>query len=217
MPYHYVITQIHTMEFIMNGNLVSLDELLIGNRLFDIPVYQRSYAWESKNLEDLWEDLYYLDDTKIHFFGTLLLKDSGEVTRAGTTTFKRLDVIDGQQRLTTALILLREIISQMKNVSDEEIQNDVPKLEDDYLKPKNHYKLNLMGDDANFFKDFVIDDREHPNETKTIAQRRLVDAKMFFRGRLQEKKDELDPHEFETFLIQFKQKIDQLQVIQYRR
>ena len=59
----------------MNGNLVSLDELLIGNRLFDIPVYQRSYAWESKNLEDLWEDLYYLDDTKIHFFGTLLLKE----------------------------------------------------------------------------------------------------------------------------------------------
>ena len=199
----------------MNGNLVSLDELLIGNRLFDIPVYQRSYAWESKNLEDLWEDLYYLDDAKIHFFGTLLLKDSGESTRAGTTTFKRLDVIDGQQRLTTVLILLREIISQMKDVIDKEIQNDVPKLEEDYLKPKSHYKLNLMGDDAKFFTDFVIDDNEHPNEIQTIAQRRLVDAKMFFRGKLQKKKDELVPSEFENFLIQFKQKIDQLQVIQY--
>ena len=199
----------------MNGNLVSLDELLIGNRLFDIPVFQRSYAWESTNLEDLWEDLYYLDDAKIHFFGTLLLKDSGESTRAGTTTFKRLDVIDGQQRLTTVLILLREIISQMKDVNDEEIQDDVPKLEEDHLKPKSHYKLNLMGDDAKFFTDFVIDDNEHPNETQTIAQRRLVNAKMFFRNKLQNKKDELEPSGFESFLIQFKQKIDQLQVIQY--
>ena len=130
----------------MNGNLVSLDELLIGNRLFDIPVYQGAMLGRAENLEE-WEDLYYLDDAKIHFFGTLLLKDSGESTRAGTTTFKRLDVID-QQRLTTILILLREIISQMKDVSDEEIQDDVPKLEEDYLKPKSHYKLNLMGDDA---------------------------------------------------------------------
>ena len=41
----------------MEGNLVNLNELIVGDRLFDIPVYQRSYAWEEKNLQDLWEDL----------------------------------------------------------------------------------------------------------------------------------------------------------------
>ena len=199
----------------MNGTLVSLNDLLIGDRLFVIPVFQRSYAWEDKNLEDLWEDLYYLDDSKIHFFGTLLLKDSGETTLAGATTFKHLDVIDGQQRLTTILILLRELISQMKDVTDEEIRSDVPKLEEGYLKPKKRYKLNLLGDDREFFKDFVIDDNEHPSETQTIAQRRLVDAKMFFRDKLKVQKKERKPADFEAFLIRLKTKIDRLQVIQY--
>ena len=57
----------------MNGSLVSLNGLLTGNQVFDIPVYQRGYAWERKNLEDLWEDLYYLDPSKKHYFGTVLL------------------------------------------------------------------------------------------------------------------------------------------------
>ena len=43
----------------MNGSLISLNELLIGDKLFEIPVYQRSYAWEEENLKDFWEDLYY--------------------------------------------------------------------------------------------------------------------------------------------------------------
>ena len=199
----------------MQGTLVSLNDLLLGDRLFVIPVFQRSYAWEEKNLEDLWEDLYYLDDSKIHFFGTLLLKDSGETTLAGATTFKHLDVIDGQQRLTTILILLREIISQMKDVTDEEIRDDAPKLEEGYLKPKSRYKLNLLGDDREFFKDFVIDDNEHPSETQTSAQRRLVNAKMFFRGKLEVQKKERKPDDFGAFLVRLKQKVDQLQVIQY--
>ena len=33
---------------------------------------------EEDNLEDLWEDLYYLDTSKKHYFGTVLLKYSGQ-------------------------------------------------------------------------------------------------------------------------------------------
>ena len=49
----------------MDGSLVSLSGLLIGNHIFDVPVFQRSYAWERKNLEDLWEDIYYMDPSKV--------------------------------------------------------------------------------------------------------------------------------------------------------
>ena len=66
----------------MVGTLVNFNGLLTGAKLFDIPTYQRSYAWEEDNLKDLWEDLYYLDPSKDHFFGTVLLKDSGR-TYAG--------------------------------------------------------------------------------------------------------------------------------------
>ena len=200
----------------MEGNLVNLNELIVGDRLFDIPVYQRNYAWEIKNLQDLWEDLYYLDASKKHYFGTVLLMDSEEVTVVGLRTFKRLDVIDGQQRLTTILIMLREIISQANVADDEEIHDQVAKLEEDYLRPLSNYKLNPQSKDGGFFKEYVINEQDHlKEEAKTPSQRRLVVAKSFFRDRLKEESEKRGPTEFVKFLVELKRKIDELQVIQY--
>lgn len=194
----------------MEGNLVNLNELIVGDRLFDIPVYQRSYAWEEKNLQDLWEDLYYLDVSKKHYFGTVLLLDSKRVTQVGMKTLKRLDVIDGQQRLTTILILLREIISQAKVLGQEEVRGQVEGLEEAYLRPLTHYKLNPQSKDGDFFREYVIDDMDHLKESvQTPSQHRLVIAKEFFRERLQEEK-ESRPDGFDKFLIEFKRKVDEL-------
>ena len=199
----------------MEGNLVNLNELIVGDRLFDIPVYQRNYAWEIKNLQDLWEDLYYLDVSKKHYFGTVLLKDSDKVAVVGLRTLKRLDVIDGQQRLTTILILLREIISQAKAVDDEELHKQAPKLEEDYLRPLGKYKLNPQSKDGDFFREYVIDELHHLKEgVQTLSQHRLVIAREYFRERLKEEK-ELRSAEFVKFLVELKRKVDELQVIQY--
>ncbi len=200
----------------MDGNLVSLNELLVGDHLFNIPVYQRGYTWETKHCKDLWEDLYYLDASKRHFIGTVLLKDSGETVATGFKTFKRLDVIDGQQRLTTILILLRQIISQAKAGDDEELRKEVPVLEENYLKYRDHYKLNLLGSDGEFFEDFVIGEKEHlRDDTQTPSQARLVAAKDFFKGKLEEERKKLQPAEFAEFLIKLKRKVDALQLIRY--
>ena len=200
----------------MDGSLVSLNGLLTGNQVFDIPVYQRGYAWERKNLEDLWEDLYYLEPSKKHYFGTVLLKDSGKTAQTALATLKRFDVIDGQQRLTTVLILLREIISQLKEVSANELRGDVDALERSYLKDGGHYKLNPLGDDGEFFHHVVIDGNDFLTSTSvTHSQRRLAEARAFFRERLISEKDR-QPSEYQTFLVQFKQKIDELQLIQYQ-
>ena len=200
----------------MDGSLVSLNGLLTGNQVFDIPVYQRGYAWERKNLEDLWEDLYYLDPSKKHYFGTVLLKDSGKTARTSLAALKRFDLIDGQQRLTTILILLREIISQLKEVSTSELRGDVDALEKSYLKDGSHYKLNPLGNDGDFFHHVVIDGHDFlAGDTTTHSQRRLTEARAFFRERLVSEKEQ-QPAEYQNFLVQFKQKIDDLQLIQYQ-
>ena len=200
----------------MDGTLVSLNGLLTGNQVFDIPVYQRGYAWERKNLEDLWEDLYYLDPSKKHYFGTVLLKDSGKTARTSLSALKRFDLIDGQQRLTTVLILLREIISQLKEISTNELREDVDALEKSYLKDGSHYKLNPLGDDGDFFHHVVIDGNDFlAGDTSTHSQRRLTEARAFFRERLIGEK-ERQPTEYQNFLVLFKQKIDDLQLIQYQ-
>ena len=200
----------------MDGTLISLNGLLTGNQVFDIPVYQRGYAWERKNLEDLWEDLYYLDPAKKHYFGTVLLKDSGKTAETLLAVLKRLDVIDGQQRLTTVLILLREIISQLKAVSTNELRGDVDALEKIYLKDGKHYKLNPLGDDGRFFHHVIIDGNDFlTGNTETHSQRRLTEAREFFREKLiSEKEKQLS--EYQDFLVRFKQKIDDLQLIQYQ-
>lgn len=200
----------------MEGNLVSLSGLILGHQIYDIPVYQRSYTWERKNLEDLWEDLYYLDPAKKHYFGTVLLKDTGNTAHTALAVLKRFNIIDGQQRVTTAMILLREIIAQLEEVGDDDLRAEVAALKKGYLKDGSHYKLNPLGDDGTFFHDYVIDGNEFlKSSTTTQSQRRLKDAKSFFMQRLVEEKRR-QPSEYQRFLVDLKQKIDNLQIIQYQ-
>ena len=62
--------------------------------------YQRTYSWEARQIEDFFEDLKDATSTgETHFFGTLILQEN-EKSRDEAT------VVDGQQRLTTAFILV---------------------------------------------------------------------------------------------------------------
>jgi uncharacterized protein with ParB-like and HNH nuclease domain len=75
----------------------SLRQLLaIEEQQFQIPPYQRPYSWTTEQVDDLWEDLLENASTG-HFLGSLVLSTEHE--------FRPL-VIDGQQRLTTLMILM---------------------------------------------------------------------------------------------------------------
>lgn len=197
----------------MERGLAPFKELLVGERVFQIPIYQRNYSWEERQLEDLWNDLIYLDSNKKHYFGTILLKKTG-IKQSGLRTFDVYDIIDGQQRITTILILLKEMIVQFKDVcTDTESKNELEDLEKSYLKYKDIYKLELLGDDAEFFRRVIIDDQNYPDETLTPSQRRLKIAKIYFRDKYGEiKRQGID---FKNFLTQFKRKVDNLDIIRY--
>ena len=81
---------------------VSIEELFFGNTkcVFEIPIYQRNYAWEKEEITALIQDIYdsYLKDaTRPYYIGTLVSYNKGEDV---------YEIIDGQQRLTTIRILL---------------------------------------------------------------------------------------------------------------
>lgn len=84
----------------------SLQEVVEG-RLFVVPDYQRPYAWEQKHLRDLWDDLDLMGPEGRHYTGTLVLRrrpvDSQSVSGE---SFGDWEVVDGQQRLTTILLLV---------------------------------------------------------------------------------------------------------------
>ena len=197
----------------MNGTLTSLNEFLPSDRLFEIPIYQRGYAWEEENLRDLWDDLDYLGD-RDHYFGTILLKKANKKTRAGLRTFDHFEVIDGQQRLTTTLILLRELISQLKELGDEEVRDQASKLEEAYVGRTPHYKLTIGNEDEDFFRDSILAGRS-AIDPKTRAQERLRNARAFFRARFDQRRDGQGRDRHRDFLIDFKSRIDRLQVMLY--
>ena len=198
----------------MNGTLTSLKQLLPSDWLFEIPIYQRGYAWEEENLRDLWDDLYYLGNRE-HYFGTLLLKKADPPTmRDRLKTFDRFEVIDGQQRLTTTLILLRELISQMKELGDEDISDQVSKLEADYIVYRSLYKLTIGGEDKFFFHNSILAGTSAA-APKTRAQERLRTAQAFFRDQFNRQRERQKREEYLDFLIEFKSRIDRLQVMLY--
>ena len=98
-------------------NLLSLDKIFT-DKLFRIPDYQRGYAWRTgtggREVVDFWEDLLNLvSPDRKHYTGVLTLEESDE---GGDKTnsewllddgYKIVHVVDGQQRLTTTIILIK--------------------------------------------------------------------------------------------------------------
>ena len=193
----------------MNGTLTDLNHLLKSDQLFEIPIFQRGYAWEEENLRDLWDDLDYLGDRK-HYFGTILLKETDKTTEAGMRTFEHFEVIDGQQRLTTTLILLRELISQIREFGDDETSSQASGLIEDYIVYQDQHKLTIANEDRSFFKDLILG--KSVTDPQTRAQTRLKRAREFFRDQFNRQRQQ-EPAGYVEFLKKFKRRIDRLEVM----
>lgn len=105
----------------MDNQLLTLSKIFT-ERLFRIPDYQRGYAWTEKQLKDFWNDIQQLEPNNNHYTGVLTLENvSPDVYRQWDDDFWIIEsksyepyfVVDGQQRLTTAIILIQTILERV--------------------------------------------------------------------------------------------------------
>ncbi|WP_101005019.1 DUF262 domain-containing protein [Helicobacter pylori] len=91
--------------------LLDLDGV-IEKGMFEIPSYQRGYAWQERQLKDFWNDLEHVSklENKFHYMHSLTLRKSDD--DFGDIDF---EIIDGQQRLATSLILLGLLAKTTQN------------------------------------------------------------------------------------------------------
>ncbi|SDP59910.1 GmrSD restriction endonuclease domain-containing protein [Lentzea jiangxiensis] len=93
----------------VTANETTLQDLLEGSKQYRVPLYQRTYSWEKKQLSQLWDDVVQLAEDRIthesatHFIGSVVLAPS---PGNGPTGVPQYLVVDGQQRLTTLTLLL---------------------------------------------------------------------------------------------------------------
>ena len=111
---------------------------------FLIPDYQRTYAWQEKECQKLWDDIFEFaipenDATKFdtndeYFLGPIV---------TFTNKNKKLEVIDGQQRLTTILLLLRAFYAKYGSMQDEQSRSTRENIEKCIWKTDEFGKPNL--------------------------------------------------------------------------
>lgn len=127
---------------------------------FVIPVWQRLYAWDAKEWADLWEDLWAVYEKQAkgepaeHFLGPVVLKTVEE--KIGEIT--RRIIIDGQQRLTTLILLLAVIRNRAKDRGDNKLVKQIEEhflFNEDATKSEDRAKLRLTKADREAFDQII--------------------------------------------------------------
>src|SRR6185437_4765734 len=116
----------------MHANQTDIQRILGGVQQYVIPLFQRPYSWDSKQWTTLWQDLAELcedEKPRNHFIGSIVTIPSKSVPE-GVTKFI---LIDGQQRLTTLLVLLAVIRDKARNQP-----GNLPDKIDDLLLKNRH-------------------------------------------------------------------------------
>jgi len=103
---------------------LKLDQLLgSSNEQFVIPPYQRRYSWRDRQIYELLEDIDLLGDNDVHLLGSIVC-----LTGHHTPGINQLELVDGQQRLTTICILLECLRERFSQEEDDDQAREVSRL-----------------------------------------------------------------------------------------
>lgn len=111
---------------------------------FLIPDYQRPYAWEENHCQTLWDDIFSFafpdndcdkfDSNEEYFLGSIVTFENDR---------NKKEVIDGQQRLTTLMLLLRAFYAKFGNMKDENSKSTQKRISQCLWKTNEFGEANL--------------------------------------------------------------------------
>ena len=147
---------------------------LFKRRLFYVPDYQRAYSWSKRERRDLFDDLEAVhSEGHDHFMATVVCLKREEV-ELGTDRYAKLDIVDGQQRLTTLIILLNAIrIAVELTDKDKKVAEN---LRDMLIKPEGKdLLLQTNHDSSHYFLNYLREGTAPaPAKAKTLADKELL-------------------------------------------
>lgn len=126
-----------------------------GEKIYRIPPYQRPYAWEINEIDQLWEDVRqsFEDAPETEYFlGSIVTYQNGSFA----------DIIDGQQRTITLLLFIRAILNHL-NPKSKLFENVLPTI----------FKAKGLSGDIDEKKSPIIIASELIQEDNTILERIL--------------------------------------------
>ncbi|HEY0059898.1 MAG TPA: DUF262 domain-containing protein [Flavisolibacter sp.] len=124
----------------LQTSVVSVGSMLQYSQL-KIPVYQRPYKWSQKNVAQLVKDVYTFRKKSAYRFGTIVIHDDGI----------HYNIVDGQQRIITLLLLVRAIIKHHKtNIKNPELKSLLHALEQRMFNPRFSNDISIANIGSNY-------------------------------------------------------------------
>lgn len=158
-----------------------------SNLIYEIPKYQREYTWATWQWEDLFDDL--TDNDQGYFLGSIICIN----TTSDTINEPKLEVVDGQQRLTTLSIFLAALYNAFNAFTadlDDDQRSDLLQLKRKIVLKKTEDKIrvipqtqnNNLGDYKGLLSDLkIISKYQAP---KFAGNRRIFKAYNYFKKRI---------------------------------
>ncbi len=149
--------------------LLDLDGV-IEKGVFEIPSYQRGYAWQEEQLKDFWNDLEHVSKlgNKFHYMHSLTLRELENEFESSA-----FEIIDGQQRLATSLILLG-LLAKITQHKD-------PKYYSMNLEPVLSYKYYGLNE---AFRAIIKEQKDLKAFKTSFYAKNLIDAYAFFKEKI---------------------------------
>ncbi|WRG41376.1 DUF262 domain-containing HNH endonuclease family protein [Helicobacter pylori] len=149
--------------------LLNLDGV-IEKGVFEIPSYQRGYAWQKEQLKDFWNDLEHVSKlgNKFHYMHSLTLRELENDFENSA-----FEIIDGQQRLATSLILL--------GLLAKTTQNKDPKYSLINLEPILSYKYYGLSE---AFRAITEEEKDLEAFKTSFYAKNLIEAYAFFKEKI---------------------------------
>ncbi|WP_154501039.1 DUF262 domain-containing protein [Helicobacter pylori] len=149
--------------------LLDLDGVM-EKGVFEIPSYQRGYAWQMRQLKDFWNDLEHASKlgNQFHYMHSLTLRElENEFENSA------FEIIDGQQRLATSLILL--------GLLAKTTQNKDPKYSLINFEPILSYKYYGLSE---AFRTITEEEKDLEAFKTSFYAKNLIEAYEFFREKI---------------------------------
>ncbi|MGL2852275.1 DUF262 domain-containing protein [Helicobacter pylori] len=149
--------------------LLNLDGV-VEKGVFEIPSYQKGYAWQERQLKDFWNDLEHVSKLgdKFHYMHSLTLRELENDFENSA-----FEIIDGQQRLATSLILLG-LLAKIT-------QNKDPKYSLINLEPILSYKYYGLNE---AFRAIMEEEKDLEAFKTSFYAKNLIDAYTFFKEKI---------------------------------
>lgn len=167
----------------MDAGTKQLADILNGNRILEVPYYQRSYVWKEEQWSRFLSDMEYITSTgKDYFLGSIILKQQP----TGISQFDLQSIIDGQQRFTTFALFFKSLCLKTDDIETFEGKFTVRD-----KKAKKH--LLAIRHSINDRKDFeavmsLTDDTQYDAEEKS----NIINAYNYFQQNINPDKLDID-------------------------